>query len=243
MPGRVFRLFYSAPGSFSAPIPERAFLMNDIRPQLVTFEGGEGAGKSTVIGAVLDLLSRRGISHISTREPGGTPFGEAIRELVLHDTSAPVVAEAELLAIFAARSQHLAHVIEPALQTGQWVVCDRFVDSSYAYQGGGRGINEYKIQALERLFVPRTPDLTIYLDVPPAQGLARLAGRSTTPDRFESESATFFDAVRAAYLARAALAPGRIRSVDGRPAAEIVARQVVALVETHIAGVSHGFAA
>ena len=192
---------------------------------LLTFEGGEGAGKTTVIAAVLAALDRAGIAHVATREPGGTPFGEAIRATVLG--AADVAPEAELLAMFAARAQHMRDVIRPALDAGKWVVCDRFVDSSYAYQGGGRRIPTATIEALERLFVGLEPDLTFYLDVPPETGLARVRSRGGPLDRIEKEQLAFFEDVRFAYLRRAAEAPERVRVVDATHSPDSVAGKVV----------------
>lgn len=202
--------------------------------KLITFEGGEGAGKTTVIESVLAFLKGAGVDVVGTREPGGTPFGEALRDAILLAPH-PVCPEAELLAMFAARSQHLHDVIEPALEAGKWVVCSRFVDSSYAYQGGGRKVPLQSIQALEDTFVRVRPDLTFYLDLHPSDGHARIAARPEGLDRIEREDLAFFQSVRQAYLDRAAAEPNRIQLVDATsPAAEVAAHihvHLAALVE------------
>lgn len=194
--------------------------------RLITFEGGEGAGKSTVIGAVLAMLQGAGIDHLATREPGGTAFGETIRGVLLG--AGKVSPEAELLAMFAARAQHLDEVVRPALEAGKWVVCDRYVDSSYAYQGGGRRIALSKIEALERAFASLVPDVTVYLDIPPEIGLARLKNRGGGPDRIEREELDFFKRVREAYLDRTHRAPKRFVIVDATQSAGEVAAAVTA---------------
>lgn len=198
--------------------------------KLITLEGGEGAGKSSVIASLEGLLADGGHPYVMTREPGGTSFGEALRHAVLHahDSVAP---EAELLAMFSARAQHLHQVIRPALAEGKIVLCDRFVDSSYAYQGGGRGLPEGTIRTLEALFVGIRPSLTLYLDVLPEVGNARVRTRANGPDRIEREQTAFFDNVRAAYLQRARDEPERIKVIDAcRPQVEVArsAGQVLA---------------
>lgn len=183
--------------------------------RFITVEGGEGVGKSTNLALIADCLRATGIEVLETREPGGTPLAERIRALLLEAGDAePVDPTAELLLIFAARAQHLARVIEPALRAGQWVLCDRFTDATYAYQGGGRGLPAETIAALEHLVVAeRRPDLTILLDAPVAVGRQRVEQRGA-PDRFEREQRQFFEAVRAAYLARAAAEPERFLIID-----------------------------
>lgn len=182
--------------------------------RFITIEGLEGAGKTTSIGFVADWLRARGIDPLLTREPGGTELGEAIRGLLLGHRHHGMAPDAEALLAFASRAEHLARVIEPALAAGRWVICDRFTDATYAYQGGGRGLGANRIAVLEDWTQgDRRPDLTLFLDVPVAAGLARAAERSA-PDRFESERAGFFERARAVYLERCAADPERMRRVD-----------------------------
>jgi dTMP kinase len=181
---------------------------------LITLEGGEGAGKSTVLAALRSHIEARGIALQVTREPGGTALGEAIRNLVLDASITDVCAESELLLMFAARAQLVREVIQPALARGDWVLADRFTDASYAYQGGGRGQPVERIAELERWAADDIrPQLTLLLDVPVTIGLARAAGRSA-PDRIERERSGFFDRVREAYRQRAAAEPERFCIID-----------------------------
>lgn len=182
--------------------------------RLISLEGGEGAGKSTVIAAMEDWLATRGIDYLRTREPGGTPLGERIRALLLDARGGTMAAKAELLLMFASRAQLVEELIEPALARGQWILCDRFTDASFAYQGGGRGLDSGFIAELERQVVPRRPDLTLLLDVPVALGLARARSRPNEPDRIESEAESFFERVRAAYRDAAAREPQRFVLVN-----------------------------
>lgn len=193
-----------------------------MRGRFITVEGGEGVGKTTNLDYIRCALERAGKTVRVTREPGGTPLGERIRELLLDPTHQGMAADCELLLVFAARAQHLTKVIEPALATGEWVLCDRFTDATYAYQGGGRGLPRRQIEALEQLVQgDLRPDLTLLLDVPVDIGLARAEARSAL-DRFEREEAAFFERVRAAYLERAAAAPQRYAVIDaGRPLSEV----------------------
>ncbi len=186
------------------------------RGRFVTFEGTEGVGKTTNIDFAAELLRSRAIPFVRTREPGGTPLAERIRTVLLDPVGEAVDPDAELLLIFAARAQHLARVIRPALDAGTWVLCDRFTDATYAYQGGGRGLSVERIALLEREVQGHLqPDLTIYLDLPVAAGLARIDAANR--DRFEREQEAFFERVRSVYLARANALP-RFRIVDaGRP--------------------------
>jgi len=178
-----------------------------------TLEGGEGAGKSTSLAFVREFLEQAGRRVLVTREPGGTPLGEKIRELLLHGR-ANMDVDTELLLMFAARAEHLARVIRPALANGAYVVCDRFTDATYAYQGGGRGVPEARIRILEDWVQQGLrPDLTLLLDIPVEQGLER-AGQRSAPDRFEREKIDFFERVRNCYLAAAASEPQRIRVID-----------------------------
>jgi dTMP kinase len=195
------------------------------RGVLVTIEGGEGAGKSTVLAAAAELLRARGFDVVQAREPGGTLAGEAIRTLLL-DPSSHLVPEAELLLMFAARAQLVREVVRPALERGAAVLSDRFTDASFAYQGGGRGIDSGTIAALERWAAGLKPDLTLLLDVGVEVGLARARSRGGAPDRIEAERGEFFERVRAAYLARAQAEPERFRVVDAAQPADAVLAQV-----------------
>jgi dTMP kinase len=181
--------------------------------KFIAFEGGEGAGKSTQVRLLAEALRARGVDVVVTREPGGTPLGETLRELLLHRE---MDADTELLLMFAARQEHLAALIRPALARGAWVVSDRFTDASYAYQCGGRGIAAERIAALEA-WVQRgfAPDLTLLFDVPPEVAEARRSA-ARTADRFEREADSFFSRVRNAYLDRARAEPARIRVLDAR---------------------------
>jgi dTMP kinase len=179
----------------------------------ISIEGGEGAGKSTVIAALQESLAASGREVVLTREPGGTPEGEAIRALLL-DPANQLAPETELLLMFASRAQLVRRVIRPALARGAVVVADRFTDASFAYQGGGRGLDMGRIAELERWAAGIKPDFTLLLDVGVAQGLARARARGGEPDRIEREREDFFERVRAVYLARAAAEPTRFRVVD-----------------------------
>lgn len=196
-----------------------------MKGRFISFEGGEGAGKSTVIAAVSAQLQRHGIAHRLTREPGGCALAEDLRALVLDPRHQGICREAEVLIMFAARAQHVVETLAPALDAGEWVVCDRFTDASFAYQGGGRGLPEDRIAELERwaAFGLR-PDLTLLLDVPVEEGLRRVSRRGAS-DRMEREDPAFFERVRAAYLRRARNDPGRFRVIDATgPLAEVVAQ-------------------
>ncbi len=188
-----------------------------MRGKFITFEGGEGVGKSTQIRRAAAWLEAQGLEVMLTREPGGTPRAELLRGILLEPTDEPMPQACELLLMFAARASHLATLIEPAVARGAWVLCDRFTDATYAYQGGGRGVPAADIDALVRIVHPqRQPDLTLLLDAPVAVGMARASERNGTagPDRFESERADFFARVRQTYLTRAAAEPERFRVVD-----------------------------
>ncbi len=185
-----------------------------MRGRLVTLEGGEGAGKSTVLEALRLHIESLGIALRTTREPGGTALGEAIRSIVLDRGLGEVCAESELLLMFAARAQLVRELIQPALARGEWVLADRFTDASFAYQGGGRGQPAERLETLERWAADGLrPDLTLLLDLPVAVGLAR-AGERGNPDRIEREQADFFERVRAAYRSRAEADPRRFRVID-----------------------------
>lgn len=193
--------------------------------KFITLEGGEGAGKSTVLQTVRELLSRRNIDVVVTREPGGTPAGEAIRGVLLDPALRGMSAETELLLMFASRAQLVRETILPALAAGRWVLADRFTDASFAYQGGGRGQPLARIEDLENWAAAGLkPDLTLLLDVPVAEGLKRANGRGAA-DRIEMENAAFFERVRAAYRERAAAQAQRFRTIDAsRPLAEVLAQ-------------------
>jgi dTMP kinase len=197
----------------------------------VSIEGGEGAGKSSVIAAAREMLDARGIPYRMTREPGGTPLAEALRALVLDPAHAGITREAEVLMIFAARAQHVAEVIRPTLDAGRWVLSDRYTDASFAYQGGGRGVPVAALEWLEAFATGGLrPDRTILLDVDVDEGRRRVASRGEDRDRMEREDDEFFDRVRRAYLARAVADPGRFRIVDAtRPLAQVVADVVAEL--------------
>lgn len=180
----------------------------------ITVEGVEGAGKSTALTHLERLLQQREAVVICTREPGGTELGEGLRALLLSDDHGEVAPLSELLMMFAARAQHLHEVIEPALTRGETVLCDRFTDASFAYQGAGRGLGEDPVAALETLTQGSLrPDLVILLDLPPKQGIERARGRGDL-DRFEREELEFFERVRSAYLTRARSEPDRYRTID-----------------------------
>ena len=206
--------------------------------KLITLEGGEGAGKSTVLSALAQALSGRGEEVVTTREPGGTPLAERIREMLLHPNHADApTAETELLLMFASRAQHVASVVKPALARGAWVLSDRFTDASHAYQGGGRGVDGATIAMLESRFVGVQPGLTLLLDVPVAVGRARAQGRAA-PDRIESEADGFFERVRDAYRDLATQQPRRFRVIDASQPAERVAADAVAALDHYLQGLS-----
>ncbi|MBP6596195.1 MAG: dTMP kinase [Arenimonas sp.] len=193
----------------------------------ISIEGGEGAGKSTVISALCEALEASGREVVQVREPGGTPEGEAIRAILL-DPGRDLAAETELLLMFASRAQLVRRVVLPALARGAAVVADRFTDASYAYQGGGRGLDSGHIADLERWAAALKPGLTFLLDVDVDQGLARARARGGEPDRIERERDDFFQRVRATYLARAAAEPDRFRVIDAHLPADAVRGAVLA---------------
>ncbi|WP_370280058.1 dTMP kinase [Pontibacterium sp.] len=200
----------------------------------VTVEGTEGVGKSTNIEFLCSLLQERGIEIVLTREPGGTPMAEELRNLLLQPREENVSEDAELLLMFAARAQHIENVIKPALERGAWVISDRFTDATFAYQGGGRGVNQESISLLENLVQKGLqPDLTLLLDLDVETGLARASARSA-PDRFEQEKVAFFEKVRAAYLKRAANDPLRFAVVDASVELDAVQRQIAQAVNRFV---------
>ena len=202
--------------------------------KFITIEGGEGVGKTTNIAFIEARLSAVGIDVRVTREPGGTALGEDIRGLLLGHRHDGMASDTELLLMFAARAEHLAKVIKPALAAGQWVLCDRFTDATYAYQGGGRGIAREHIEQLEQWVQgDLRPDLTVLLDVPIAVGLQR-AGERSAPDRFEREQSAFFERVRAAYLDLAQRYPQRFRIIDTTQSLDAVQRELGTVLDAYI---------
>jgi dTMP kinase len=193
-----------------------------IRGKFITLEGGEGVGKTTNLAFIKDYLQQHNISVIDTREPGGTVLAEKIRHLLLDKHSEAISEHAELLLMFAARAQHIKHVIEPALAQGVWVLCDRFTDATYAYQGGGRNMRISTIEWLENLVQGTLrPDLTLLLDAPVEIGIERAKKRGAF-DRFEAEKISFFEQVRRAYLLQAELHPERIKLIKAnQPLADV----------------------
>ena len=201
------------------------------RGPFISIEGGEGAGKSTVMAALSEALAARGHEVVLTREPGGTPEGEAIRTLLL-DPGNQLAPETELLLMFASRAQLVRQCVLPALARGAAVVSDRFTDASFAYQGGGRGLDMGRIADLERWAAGIRPDLTFLLDVGVSEGLARARSRGGEPDRIESERGDFFERVRATYLARAQAEPARFRIIDaGQPVDAVRGAVLAALAD------------
>jgi len=199
------------------------------RGRFITLEGIDGAGKSTQASFIAEKLRARGIDPLVTREPGGTPLGEQLRELILHQ---PMSARAETLLLFAARTQHVDAVIAPALASGRWVLCDRFTDASFAYQGGGRGVRATDIETLANwVHADLWPDITLLFDLAPEVAAQRLA-KSRPADRFETEQLAFFARVRTAYLARAQAEPARFVVFDGSVAPERLQRQLEKHIES-----------
>jgi len=201
--------------------------MNEAK--FITFEGVDGAGKSTHLAWFTDALRQRGIDLVLTREPGGTPLGEKLREILLHE---PMHAETEAMLMFAARREHLEQVIRPALEQGTWVVSDRFSDASFAYQGGGRGVSIAKLEQLERWVQDDLqPDLTLLFDIPIEVARQRLASNASL-DRFELEQGEFFERVRQAYLARAAKKPQRFIVIEAEKSISEVKQKLSEVIST-----------
>jgi len=197
--------------------------------KFITLEGMDGAGKSTHIPSIIEMLKTRGHEVVSTREPGGTPLGERLRELLLHEA---MHAETETLLMFAARREHIANVIKPALERGAYVLSDRFTDASFAYQSGAKGVSANKVEILEQwVQEDLQPDMTLLFDVPVEVSIARLAG-ARSPDKFERESAEFFTKIRNAYLQRASQNPQRFRVIDASKPLEEVAKEVEDIIAT-----------
>ena len=197
--------------------------------KFITLEGMDGAGKSTHIPTIIEMLRARGREVVSTREPGGTELGEHLRELLLHEA---MHAETETLLMFAARREHIANVIAPALKRGAYVLSDRFTDATYAYQSGAKGVSANKVEILEQWVQEALqPDITLLFDVPVEVSIARLAG-ARSPDKFERESADFFTNIRNAYLLRASQNPERFRVIDASKPLEDVAKMVKEVIAT-----------
>lgn len=213
--------------------------MTKIRPgRFITVEGTEGAGKSTCIEHIEQWAVSHSLPLLCTREPGGTPLAEQIREILLETRSESVDGLAELLLVFAARAQHLNTCIRPNLESGKWVLSDRFTDATYAYQGSGRGLSLQQISELENLVQGDfQPELTLLLDLPVELGLERARQRSE-PDRFELEQQEFFEKVRAGYRERAAAQPNRIKIVDASRSPEQVGQQILEVLDQWLAGVA-----
>jgi dTMP kinase len=201
-----------------------------MRGRFISFEGIDGAGKSTQHAWLVEYLRRQGKTVVATREPGGTPLGEKLRVLLLAE---PMHLETEALLMFAARREHLALVIEPALARGDWVICDRFVDASFAYQGGGRGLAWEKLQSLrDWVLGDLQPDLTLIFDAPVEIAQKRLHAATANPDRFEQEQAAFFERVRAAYLRIATENPQRVRLIDATQTPENINKTLEEIIAT-----------
>ncbi len=205
-----------------------------MKGKFITVEGTEGVGKTTNIQCIQQWLNERGIVHLSTREPGGTALGEKIRGLLLDKSNIGMAASAELLLMFATRAQHLEEKITPALNTGTWVLCDRFTDATYAYQGFGRGLNLDHIKQLEDLVQGSLrPDFTLILDIDPELGLSRVRARGEL-DRFEAEELDFFDRVRTGYRERVAADPGRYCVVDASDPLSVVQENIVSALNAFV---------
>ena len=201
-----------------------------MRGKFITFEGIDGAGKSSHVEWLAELLRQKGMTVRVTREPGGTELGEKLRELLLHMS---MHLETETLLMFAARREHLARLVEPALASGEWVICDRFSDATYAYQGGGRGLERHKLQQLEQwVHGQLQPDLTLLFDLPLDVARERIALASRVLDRFEQERADFHERVRQAYLERWHLSPGRIRVIDAQGSIETIRKSLEEIVSS-----------
>ncbi len=211
------------------------------RGRFIAFEGGEGAGKSTQVRAVVARLRDRGLEVVQTREPGGSPGAEALRDLLVNGDAGRWSPLSELLMMYAARSDHLEKVIRPALERGAWVVCDRFADSSRAYQGAGGGVAPSFIEAVDQAVVADTqPDLVIVMDMPVAAGLKRAASRGDTENRFESKGAAFHERLRHGFLDRAAAVPERYRVIDADRTIEAIAADIGATIDAAFPEAAHG---
>ncbi|NOQ64755.1 MAG: dTMP kinase [Methyloprofundus sp.] len=204
--------------------------------QFITLEGGEGVGKTTNLNFIQELLEANDISVLVTREPGGTELAESIRQLLLDKEQEAISEQTELLMMFAARAQHIKHVIQPALEWGTWVLCDRFTDATYAYQGGGRNMDVTAINWLENFVQGELrPDLTLLLDAPTEIGIKRASHRGEL-DRFELEKMEFFERVRHAYLGIAEAQPDRVKVVDASVDLEAVQAQIKSIISPLLKG-------
>ena len=199
----------------------------------ISFEGTEGVGKTTLINSLNQYLLQKGCATVLTREPGGTPLAEQIRGLLLNQHDEEVNEDCELLLLFAARAQHIQQIIQPALQHNKWVLSDRFIDASFAYQGGGRQLSQQKITLLQQQFVPIMPQLTFWLDTPVEVGMQRAQKRAAL-DRFEQEKLEFFERVRSVYAERAQAEPARIFRIDATQTPENMLNQAIKLLEKHV---------
>ncbi len=202
--------------------------------KFIALEGGEGLGKSTNLGFIQAYLKDAGISVCTTREPGGTPLGEQLRSILLNEPDQEITPDAELLLMFAARAQHIQKIIQPALLSGSWVICDRFTDASYAYQGGGRGVAPTRIATLESWVQGKLrPDLVFLFDAPVELGMRRAKGRGAM-DRFEKEQTVFFERVREAYRKRAAADPDRYKIINAEHSLSEVQAQIGEVLKSYI---------
>lgn len=203
--------------------------------KFISIEGTEGAGKTTQIRFIADYLRQQDITVLLTREPGGTGLGEEIRELLLAPREAGMHEDTELLLMFAARAEHVARVIKPALARGEWVISDRFVDATFAYQGGGRGISQQRIQQIaDWTLQGMTPDLTLLFDIPVQAGLARIQQRPGQNDRFEQEKTAFFERIREVYLQRTAQEPQRLRRIDASQSVDAIRDDITEILKTFL---------
>jgi dTMP kinase len=199
--------------------------------KFISIEGVEGAGKSTQVSFIQQHLLGQGKTVIVTREPGGTELSEKIRGLLLMPTQPAMAVDTELLLMFAARAEHIKQVIEPALERGDWVLCDRFVDATFAYQGGGRGVNQQRIKTLaDWTLQGLKPELTLLFDLPVEIGLKRVIQRNEAIDRFEQEKVTFFEKIRESYLHSAIAEPDRIKVVDASLSIDNIQQQLIKLL-------------
>jgi len=203
-------------------------------PLFITLEGTEGVGKTSNMEFIKSMLKEKGIEFVETREPGGTPLGEELRAMLLGEDFKGMSDDTELMLMFAARAEHVAQVIKPALDKGQWVLCDRFTDATYAYQGGGRQLDLKRIEGLENWVLGELrPDLTILLDAPISVGRER-AGKRSAPDRFEQERDGFFNRVRDTYLSRAKAEPERMKVVDASGDLQSVEKQIEKIFSAYL---------
>ncbi|MCF6194605.1 MAG: dTMP kinase [Kangiellaceae bacterium] len=208
--------------------------MTNPNSRFISLEGSEGVGKTTSLKFVQSFVEALGHKVLITREPGGTPMAEEIRNILLSEREETVEVDTELLLMFAARTQHVNQVIKPALEQGKWVICDRFVDASYAYQGGGRGIEFFRLQQLEKWCLGDfSPDVTLLLDMSSSEGIERTRKRGKA-DRFEIEKMSFYEKIRNAYLERAKMEPDRIHIINAAPSTEVVQAEIKSVLEQYL---------